>query len=166
MNDITLYLDMDGVLADFHKTYHSLRTHATDGKRFRAAVMDYLIFEDLDFMPDTQELLNHVSRLNGVDIQILTSLGTYDQVQGNEAKRQKQKWLDKRNIPYRANFVRSKEEKAQYATASSILIDDSIGCVAPFIRAGGQGILHTNASDTIALLDSLIINLRALKALR
>jgi hypothetical protein len=166
MTDITLYLDMDGVLCNFDKAYRSLRTHAADGKRFHAAVMQYQIFEDLEFMPDTQELLNHVSRLNGIDFQILTSMGTFDQVQGNEAKRQKQIWLDKHNIPYRANFVRSKEEKAKYATTSSILIDDSIGCIAPFIRAGGQGILHTNASDTIALLDSLIINLRALRALR
>jgi hypothetical protein len=166
MTDITLYLDMDGVLCNFDKAYRSLRTHATDGKRFYAAVMQYQIFEDLEFMPDAQELLNYVSRLNEIDVQILTSMGTYDQVQGNEAKRQKQIWLDKHNIPYRANFVRSKEEKAKYATTSSILIDDSIGCIAPFIRVGGQGILHTNASDTIALLDSLIVNLRALRALR
>lgn len=166
MNDITLYLDMDGVLANFNKAYTAYDPYKEDRKKFRAAVMEYKIFEDLEFMPDTQELLNHVSRLNGIDVQILTSMGTHDPIQGNEAKRQKQKWLDKRNIPYKANFSRNKEEKANYATPMSILIDDSVGCVAPFIRAGGHGILHVNASETIRLLDSTILQLRALKALR
>jgi hypothetical protein len=104
---------MDGVLCNFDKAYRSLRTHATDGKRFRAAVMDYHIFEDLEFMPDTQELLTYVSKLDGINIEILTSMGTYDAQQGNEAKYQKMNWLNKHNIPYKANFVRAKEEKAK-----------------------------------------------------
>jgi hypothetical protein len=166
MNDITLYLDMDGVLADFNKAYTKYDPNKEDRLKFRSAVMDYKIFEDLDFMKDTQELLNHVSKLHKVDVQILTSMGTHDPFQGNEAKYQKLKWLDKHNIPYKANFVRSKEEKANYATPTSILIDDSVGCVAPFIRAGGTGILHVNASDTNTLLDSVILQIRALKALR
>jgi hypothetical protein len=166
MNDITLYLDMDGVLANFMKAYTVYDPHKEDRKKFRDSVMQYKIFEDLEFMPDTQELLNHVSKLRGVDVQILTSMGTHDPIQGNEAKRQKIVWLNKRNIPYKPNFTRNKEEKAQYAKSTSILIDDSIGCVSPFIRAGGQAILHVHASDTIKLLDSIILQLRALKALR
>jgi hypothetical protein len=165
MNDIKLYLDMDGVLADFAKTYAKM-IFANDERKFRAAVLDHKIFEDLEFMSDTQQLLNHVSKLNGVDVEILTSLGTFDSTQGNEAKHQKLKWLKKHNIPYRANFVRSKQEKANYASPDSILVDDSIGCISPFIREGGQGILHTNASDTISLLDSTIVHLRALRALQ
>lgn len=164
---ITLYLDMDGVLADFNKAYTSLRTGAEDNpKRFRSAVMDHKIFEDLDFLPDTQELLNHVSRLHGVKIEILTSMGTFNPEQGHEAKMQKLKWLNDKNIPYPANFVRTKTEKANYATPDSILIDDSVGCISPFIRKGGHGILHTKASETISLLDSTILQLRAIKALR
>ena len=78
---IKLYLDMDGVLADFNKAYNRLRTGAPDNhERFRDAVMIYKIFEDLDFMPDTQQLLNHVSRLKDIDVQILTSMGTFDDI--------------------------------------------------------------------------------------
>ena len=163
---ITLYLDMDGVLADFNKAYIRYDPKKEDRKKFRAAVMEYKIFEDLDFMPDTQELLNHVSKLHGVDVQILTSMGTFDPIQGDEAKRQKLKWLNDKNIPYKANFVRSKEEKSKYATDHAILIDDSVGCISPFIRQGGHGILHTNASETISILDSLILQIHALEALR
>ena len=45
---ITLYLDMDGVLADFNKAYTKLRTGAPDNpERFRAAVMVHKIFEEI-----------------------------------------------------------------------------------------------------------------------
>ena len=157
---------MDGVLADFNKRFAEIRTGEEDRIRFRRAVMEYQIFEDLDFMPDTQELLNHVSRLRDVRVEILTSMGTFNPEQGQASKYQKMKWLNAKNIPYPANFVRTKTEKAQYADEQSILIDDSVGCISPFNRKGGNGILHTNASNTISLLDSTIAHIRALKALR
>lgn len=163
---ITLYLDMDGVLADFNKAYLLLDPEKADRKRFREAVLTHRIFETLDFMPDTQELLNHVSKLNGVKVEILTSMGTHDPFQGDSAKQQKLLWLNKHRIPYKANFVRNKEEKAQYATPTSILIDDSIGCITPFNAAGGHGILHTNSADTNRLLDSTILQIHVLAALK
>ena len=163
---ITLYLDMDGVLADFNKAFAEIRSGEEDRIRFRRAVLEYNIFEGLDFMPDAQQLLNHVSKLRDVRIEILTSMGTFNEEQGQSAKYQKMKWLNEKNIPYPPNFVRTKTEKAQYATPDSILIDDSVGCISPFIRKGGHGILHTNASETISILDSLILQIRAVKALR
>jgi len=163
---ITLYLDMDGVLANFDKKYRQLDPHKEDRVRFRDAVMTHRIFEDLEFMPDAQELLNHVSKLHGINIEILTSLGTFETARGQQAKIQKMTWLEKKNIPYRANFVRTKTEKAQYATPHSILIDDSIGCITPFVEKGGHGILHKHASESIRVLDSTILQIRALEALR
>jgi 5'(3')-deoxyribonucleotidase len=159
---ITLYLDMDGVIADFNKEYTKFDPQKTDRKRFRESVIEHHIFEKLDFMPDAQELLNHVSKLHGIKVEILTSMGTHDPFQANMAQMQKMKWLDEKNIPYRANFVHNKQEKAKYATSRSILIDDSVGCISPFVEAGGHGILHTNASNSIRLLDSIILQLKAL----
>lgn len=156
---ITLYLDMDGVLADFHKEYDKIDPKREDRKKFRHAVMEHRIFEKLDFMPDTQELLNHVSKLRDINVEILTSMGTHDVDQGFQAKTQKLAWLAKNNIPYKANFVRNKQEKALYAGSTSILIDDSVGCIAPYEAAGGFGILHTNSSNTIRILDSIILRL-------
>lgn len=162
MTNITLYLDMDGVLADFNKEYTKYDPHKEDRKKFRSAVLDHQIFEKLDFMPDTQELLNHVSRLHGVDIQILTSMGTHEPFQADAARYQKLRWLNEKNIPYKANFVHNKTEKAKYATSTSILIDDSSGCISPFIEAGGHGILHHKSSETIRILDSVILQIRSI----
>jgi hypothetical protein len=154
------------VLCNFDKAYRSLRTHATDGKRFRAAVMDYHIFEDLEFMPDTQELLTYVSKLDGINIEILTSLGTFDVLQGNAAKSQKQKWLDTWNIPYKANFVRSKEEKSKFAHDRAILVDDSPGCIDPFNAKCGHGILHSKSTETVQQIHDTIRGIYGLSALR
>jgi hypothetical protein len=161
---IMLYLDMDGVLADFNKEYTKIDPLKEDRKKFRSAVLDHQIFTKLDFLPDTQELLNHVCRLQGITIEILTSMGTHDPFQAQAAKNQKLQWLAAKNLPWKANFVHNKQEKAQYATPRSILIDDSVGCVSPFTEAGGHGILHTNSSNTIRLLDSTILQLRSLDA--
>lgn len=166
---ITLYLDMDGVVADFHKEFlNYCSAHEFDRKKFRSAVMDHQIFEDLDPMPNANVLLGHVASLRGVHIEMLTSMGTFDPIQGAEAKRQKLEWLKKHNIPYKANFVRTKSEKAKYATPKSILIDDSIGCIEPFTAEGGHGILHNDATvrETLLTIDTIILQLRALDALR
>ena len=155
---------MDGVLADFNKEYTKYDPNKEDRKRFRKAVIEDKIFEKLDFMPDAQELLNHVSKLHSIKIEILTSMGTHDPFQANEARMQKMNWLEKKNIPYVANFVHNKQEKAKYANPRSILIDDSVGCIAPFDAAGGHGILHTNSSNSIRILDSIILQLKSIDA--
>ena len=156
---ITLYLDMDGVLCNFDKAYRKLDPDKSDRKRFREAVLEHNIFETLEFMPDAHELLNHVSTLDDVKIEILTSLGTYDYTQGSAARRQKLNWLINNKIYYDANFVHSKIEKAKYACKKCILIDDSFGCVDPFNEKGGYAILHTSAKQSIIALQTAIASI-------
>ena len=163
---ITLYLDMDGVLCNFDRAYRKIDPEKADRKKFRDAVFMHKIFEDLEFMPDAQELLNYVCKLEGINIEILTSLGTYDAIQGNHARSQKLHWLSKYNVPYKANFVRAKQEKANFAHDHAILVDDSIGCITPFAAKGGHGILHTKSSDTIQQIHDTIRGIRGLHALK
>ena len=166
MTMITLYLDMDGVLCNFDKAYRKIDPEKADRKKFRDAVMMYRIFEDLEFMPDTQELLNYVCKLDGINIEILTSMGTYDAIQGNHARSQKLHWLNKNNIPYKANFVRAKQEKANFAHDRAILVDDSIGCITPFAAKGGHAIHHSRSSDTIQQIHDTIRGINGLNALK
>ena len=163
---ITLYLDMDGVLCNFDKAYRKITDKKEkDHKYFRSAVMQYKIFEDLEMLPDTKLLLDYVKTLD-VNVEILTSMGTYDSVQGSEARRQKLLWLAANNITYTANFVRSKDEKANFAHDRAILVDDSPGCINPFSAKNGHGILHTNSTESIQLIHETIRGIRGLYALR
>lgn len=162
----TLYLDMDGVICNFHEKYDEILPSLPDHKRFSAAVMEHQIFLHLKPMPDAKQLLNYVQCIRNTDIQILTSVGTFNEDRGLAAKQQKRAWLDMNNIFYPVNFVRCKPEKAKFATFNSILIDDSVGCINPFIEAGGQGILHTDASSTIEKYEKTIEEINRLIAWR
>lgn len=161
---ITLYLDMDGVLCNFDKAYRVYDPEKEDRKKFRTAVLDKKIFENLEPMPNSNILLRYVESLTDVNVEILTSKGTFDEEQGAEAERQKKVWLDKHWINYKPNFVRSREEKAEYATKNSILIDDSSGCILPFKAAGGHGILYNDKyiKDTLVATQFALFTIRGI----
>lgn len=153
----TLYLDMDGVLCNFSKAYLKLRTGAADNRaRFISAVVDHKIFENLDLMSDATQLLNHVAKLDRVNIEILTSISAKAPAQVIAAKEQKHKWLSKHKILYKVNFVNTAQGKAEYANQDSILIDDNPECINHFNAKGGYGILHKKTQDSIYKLDSII----------
>ena len=159
---ITLYLDMDGVLANFDKAYLTFDPEKNDRKKFRSSVLEGKIFENLEMMPNAMSLLQFVQSYTDINVEILTSKGTYDVEQGTEAAKQKQIWLDKHKIPYKANFTRDKVEKSLYAHQFSILIDDSVGCIEPFKQKGGRGILHKDSShkETLFKLHETIEELK------
>jgi hypothetical protein len=162
-----LYLDMDGVIANFNKEYTAFaKNDVHDREKFRQAVLEHKIFEKLEKMPNANLLLHRVSIFNPsiVQVEILTSKGTFRLDQGAEAKRQKLAWLQKHGILYKANFTHNKSEKGQYYGApNSILIDDSIGCIEPFRAKGGLAIHHKDEdiATTLNMLDSYVMQLRA-----
>lgn len=157
MEKITLYLDMDGVVSNFEKAYRAMwHEFKFDRERFREAVMDRKIFSHLEMMPNAEAFLRKIQEIESgysrhLTIEMLTSVGTHRTEMGAMAREQKTEWLCNHGIPYKANFVCSKPEKAQYARAYTILIDDSEGCIAPFSVAGGTGLLHKDNEylDTI-----------------
>jgi hypothetical protein len=154
---------MDGVLADFDSTYFHKDfdvygdVKTKDRIRFRQAVMHGKLFEKLDMMPNAKKLLDVVRDLftRGLEVEILSSVGSKEVRHGKEAATQKTNWLLRHNIKYPRNFVTSFPEKAKYATHDSILIDDRPDCIQYFTSAGGYGILHVDSK-----VDETIVKLR------
>lgn len=152
----TVYVDMDGVIADFSKRYkekfrvtpEETRSNKQFGGFFKKFIEDGE-FSTLDLMPDALELLSY---LNSFDVpkEILSSTARPEN-HGMIAP-QKQMWLNKHNILYKANFVPGKSLKYKYATPDSIIIDDTKSVIDDWNKAGGIGILHTDAVSTIAML--------------
>ncbi len=137
----TLYLDMDECVCDFMSAYYKLEPKVLTAKKFHTMVTDHKIFVDLDWMPNGANLVHELEKLeNDVNIEMLTSLGTWTEDVAAEAKRQKTDWLRKKFIRWPANFVNTWADKHKYAHSASILIDDRHDTCRSFRDAGGIAI--------------------------
>jgi len=148
LGQVTLFLDMDGVLTNFEKAYREIwNEFEYDRERFREAVITRRIFQNLEWMPNGKHFLDEIESIADdykLDVQMLTSTGSHRTEMKEAAIEQKTIWLGNNGIPWMPNFVCSKPEKSDYAHKRAILIDDSIGCITPFIERGGIGLLHND----------------------
>ena len=157
-----IYLDMDGVLANFDKQYELLYgTRPIDlkdrTKHFWGNWDEFVTgknFTKLELMPGAITLMKACDLLK-VPVEILTSTGNekyYDTIAA-----QKTEWLKAHNITYKPNFVAGGLKKAQYADPWSILIDDTPKVVDAYVKAGGTAILHKDADTTVKQLLKLYL---------
>lgn len=158
MEKITLYLDMDGVLSHFEKAFRVYNPeYKWDRKVFHQAILEGKIFETLEWMPNGEAFIDEIRKIEQdyvVHIEMLTSCGTSDKVINPEVQRQKIAWLAAHGITWKPNFVSNKLEKSTYATPTRILIDDHIGCTAPFVEKGGIAFQHLD-SDYMGTITKL-----------
>ena len=151
-----IYVDMDGVIADFEKRYkekfkvspEQTRDNKSFGGFFDKFIADKE-FATLDMMPDAALLLAYLNTLP-VPKEILSSTASekwHDNIQP-----QKTEWLKKHGIHYKANLVPGKKHKYKFATPNSIIIDDTKSVIDDWTKAGGIGIWHTDAISTITML--------------
>ena len=160
----TLYLDMDGVLCNFNKRYTELFGEEAASTRERKEFTEQWKlfiegrnFATLDWFPGAIELLDYVKTLEDkVSVQILSSSG--GELFHDKVVVQKLHWLQTHNIPYYANITNGSRKKALYATGGEnrILVDDTDYVIDAYIKAGGIGILHTDADETIEKLKSML----------
>lgn len=140
---------MDGVLTDWEKQFERLfgvpvETYESEhGKEKRYELVHKNspnFYATMPWMNDGKILYNFIKEFPTEILSHATDA---------ECKQGKEKWLSDHNVTLKQNLVPEREDKAKFATPDSILIDDREDNVNEFIQAGGIGILHKNATDTI-----------------
>lgn len=146
---------MDGVECNFEKAFRVYNPeYVWDRKLFRQAILEGKIFETLEWMPNGEQFIYEIREIQkdyGIHIEMLTSTGSSIPEIKAAASEQKAKWLKDHGIEWKPNFVSNKQEKSEYATATSILIDDHSGCIDPFIAKGGIGFLHKDSDYKLTI---------------
>lgn len=149
-----IYVDMDGVLVDFDGGYEKLTGMTTreadkKGPEFfwkpisKAGAKWWIT---LNWMPDGKQLWDYVKKYNPE----LLSAPSREEA----SKMGKRIWV-KRELPGAKLILRSADKKQEFASPTSILIDDREKNIEQWEAAGGIGILHTDASSTIKKLKEL-----------
>jgi len=151
-----IYLDMDGVIADFDRRYKELYkiypSEADTYKVFDGFFTQFIAdqqFAKLDLMPDAVELIEYLKSLS-IPTEILSS--TSSERRDTDIRKQKLEWLDKHDIRFPVNLVPGKRFKKDYSNPNVLLIDDTSVNIDQWRKEGGIGILH---SDTVTTLNIL-----------
>ena len=150
----TIYCDMDSVLVDFDRGYQELtgmttqQADAIGGDTFwepliKAGAKWWIT---LNWMPDGKQLWNYIKKYTP----ILLSAPSREE----SSKLGKRVWV-KRELPGTKLILRYAPQKQEYASPTSILIDDREKNIDQWEAAGGIGILHTSAANTIEQLKQL-----------
>lgn len=161
--EITVYVDLDGVLVNWDKGYRQISGGLSDdeykakygGSASLNLVKKYGVdwWANLEWLPGGKELWKFV-RNNFLKYKILTATGKPGEW-SSIARKGKHIWM-KRNLPGLPEsdqiVVGPKGEKKNYAKPGDILIDDTPRNIQDWIDAGGVGILHKDALSTIQQL--------------
>lgn len=152
-----LYIDSDGVVADFDKKAIEIlggkRIHEVPKGTLWKEIARYNdtvepFFDSLELMPGAMDLIRFAQESDFEFTKILTASG-YTPKDGGA---QKVLWYA-RNVPGIEVIVVAKSpDKAAYANPRAILVDDREKSITPWVAAGGIGILHTSVQNTIDTL--------------
>jgi 5'(3')-deoxyribonucleotidase len=145
-----IYIDLDQTLTDFDKQLSDLLGYLPK-KELSPGIWNKInkagkkFWSTMHWLEDSRKLWDNIKKH---DPTILSSPSEHpSSIEG------KKEWL-KRELPGIPYIISSKKEK--HADSESILIDDRENNIKKWKEAGGIGILHKNAEDTIKELDKIL----------
>lgn len=173
-----VFCDMDGVMCNFDLQFAQMI--GSSPKEFESqygtpkfwdAIADKgeVFWSSMQKMPDFDQLKAGIVKIvndNNLDLQVLTStsgnwiLKNHPREEAKDIIRNIEKgklqWLSNHWSGLKVNFSGSGRGKGRFAKPNSCLIDDLPKNVESFETAGGKGIIHTSASNTLSDLQLLI----------
>lgn len=161
----TIYLDMDGVFTNFDAHWLQMfgRTPrvSRENKEFSSDWEEFIRSESFSKLPWTDNgktLFDYITSLpSGIKVEMLTSSG--GKKFHDEVTEQKIIWLCNNGFPWKANVVPGRGLKKNYASPSTILVDDTYDVIESFYLSGGHSIWHkdSNVNSTIWAINQLLI---------
>lgn len=150
----SIFIDLDGVLVDFDRGYQELTgitTQQADTNGVKAfweplTKAGAKFWITLNWMSDGKQLWDYIKKYNP----ILLSAPSREE----SSKLGKRVWV-KRELPNVKLILKPASQKQQYASPTSILIDDRQKNIDQWEAAGGIGIHHTSAANTLKQLKQL-----------
>ena len=155
-----IFVDMDGVLADFLKGCEAMIGHPmtnddkghSDYDARKEELTNKRLFANLPPMVDMYDLIAYIKH-TGINWEILTAAGV---VNRELVVYDKKSWIKKYVSPsVVVNCTFTGAQKSAYALKNNVLIDDRPKNIEAWEKAGGIGIIHTSAADTISQLKEL-----------
>lgn len=136
---IQVYLDMDGVIANFRKAWFAADQ---SDLTLRKATFDLKIYRNLEWMPGgliLVESLRKAETEGKIQVSLLTSAHTFKVDQYYECREQKQGWCGEYGLKWPLILTNCGEEKAVYARNDKcLLIDDTPHNCGFFEEEGGR----------------------------
>lgn len=155
MSNCQVYLDMDGVLADFdagaEDVIGTTNTYKWEWIHGSAAFWDRLnaapeFFLNLPPMRDLDVLWSSVQHLSPI---VLTALPKRDD---HDVARQKREWISRHLGPDVPVITCLTSEKPNYCNPGDVLVDDRAVNRQLWEQRGGLYVLHTDAATSVAEL--------------
>jgi|TARA_B100000768_G_scaffold155757_1_gene152992 5'(3')-deoxyribonucleotidase len=155
-----VFIDMDGVLADFNTGVETLTGNPfpntdqghNDYDLRKEELTNKRLFRNLPPMPDMHELVGYVRHTN-LPWEILTAAGVINR---ELVVYDKNEWIKQHVSPtVVVTCTMTGSQKGMFAIKGSVLIDDRQKNLDAWVENGGIGILHTSAEDTINQLKAL-----------
>jgi len=161
MNKLKIFVDMDGVLADFVQGVEGPEflngplTHDAEYDTRKLELSNKGLFAKLPKMADMDHLVDHIKQ-SGEYWEILTATGD---VNRKRVAADKYTWIRKNvDSDVLVTCTIKGKNKAAFAKPNHVLIDDRLENIEAWTKAGGIGILHKNAQETIEKLIPLFFS--------